>query len=224
MSRLFRIYETASNKANLVVFPETYIPAFPIWDSVRPPTHNHEFFKHTTLESICQKVPSTLARDTIYVDGEEAGAIRAAAKQLGILVSIGISAKVHTSSATLFNSNVIIGSDGDILVHHKKPMPTFFEKLTWVPGGGYGLRVAETRFGEELHVSTWPEVWPTRISTSAGANYDNIATNHTREAGHCFEAKYFGILCSGFLDADAIELAAFGYDDEYFITRGLEQS
>jgi nitrilase len=60
-------------------------------------------------------------------------------------------------------------------------MPTFFEKLTWCPGDGYGLRVDNRRFGkigalicgentnplaryammtqrEQVHISSWPAV------------------------------------------------------------------
>jgi nitrilase len=46
------------------------------------------------------------------------------------------------------NLNMLIESDGEVLVNHRKLMPTFFEKLTWSPGDGYGLRVAETPFGK----------------------------------------------------------------------------
>ena len=228
------IREAAEQKANLVVFAETYIPAFPIWSALRPPTHNHELFKR-------------MARESVYADGEEVGAIRAAARQLGIMVSIGISEKVRTSSATLYNSNLFIGADGAVLVHHRKLMPTFYEKLTWAPGDGHGLRVADTPLGkigtlicgentnplaryalmaqgEQLHISSWPAVWPTRLSGSGSANFDNVSANRTRAAAHCFEAKCFGVLCSGFLGADAIEAVASGADNEELITRELTQS
>ena len=110
------VHQAAKNNANLVVFPETFIPAFPVWSSLRPPTENHSLFQK-------------MAQQSIYVDGPEMGAIQAAAKKYSTIVSIGISEKVRYSSACLFNSNVIVGLDGKILVHHRKLMPTFFEKL-----------------------------------------------------------------------------------------------
>lgn len=163
--------------ADLVVFPESFIPAFPYWSSLRAPTENHSFF-------------STLAAQSLYIDGPEIHAIRNAARSSNVIVSVGISEKVRYSSATLFNSNLIIGKDGEILVHHRKLSPTFFEKLTWSAGDGYGLRVAETakgkigalicgentnplaRYaliaqGEQVHISTWPAVWPTRVLGSS---------------------------------------------------------
>ncbi|KAH7145712.1 carbon-nitrogen hydrolase [Dactylonectria estremocensis] len=249
------IKQAAMQKANLVVFPETYIPAFPVWSSLRPPTENHNLFKRMALESV-------------YADGEEMHGIRSAAKAANIMVSIGISEKMRTSNATLYNSNMLVGSQGNVLVHHRKLIPTFFEKLTWAPGDGFGLRVAETPFGkignlicgentnplarytlmsqgEQVHISTWPAIWPTRIlgplsdhaeekedqdpsrdgsAISAAPNYDNVAANRIRAAAHCFEAKCFGVLCSGVLGPDAIETIATGSSNPHFVTRALEQS
>ncbi|KAI0834601.1 nitrilase [Hypoxylon sp. FL0890] len=257
------IQEAAKNKANLVVFPESYIPAFPIWSALRAPSENHDLFKRMAVESI-------------YVDGDEVNAIRATAKQFGVLVSLGFSEKVRYSSATLFNSNILIGTDGEILVHHRKLMPTFYEKLTWAPGDGYGLQVADTPFGkigalicgentnplalytmtaqgEQIHISSWPAIWPTRIpegilpstsdgvvtvngngngsggkasvsSVARGANYDNVAANRTRAAAHCFGAKCFGVLCAGVLGADAIEIATSGSSAPEIVSKGLQQS
>ncbi|KAF7554854.1 hypothetical protein G7Z17_g2582 [Cylindrodendrum hubeiense] len=247
------IKQAAKHKANLVVFPETYISAFPTWSAVRSPLENHDLFKRMALESV-------------YADGEEVQAIRSAAKKMDVLVSIGISEKVRTSSATLYNSNLIIGNKGEVLVHHRKLMPTFFEKLTWAPGDGHGLRVAETQFGkignlicgentnplaryslmaqgEQVHISTWPAIWPTRgpepisdnvdenhnppdgnSSVAKNANYDNVAANRTRAAAHCFEAKCFGVLCSGVLGIDAIKTIVSGSYKPQLVSDVLEQS
>ncbi|KAH7020570.1 carbon-nitrogen hydrolase [Ilyonectria destructans] len=235
------IKQAAKNKANLVIFPETYISAFPVWSSLRPPTENHDLFKHMALESI-------------YANGDEIQTIRATAKQLNIMVSIGLSEKVHSSSGTLYNSNILIGNEGEVLVHHRKLVPTFYEKLIWAPGDGHGLRVAETPYGkignlicgentnplarytlmaqgEQIHISTWPPVWPTRVpppsqgeSTSSALekpNYDNVTANRTRAAAHCFEAKCFGVLCSAVLGDDAIKAIA---DRSPYLTQVLEQS
>lgn len=245
------IQQAAENKANLVVFPETFIPAFPIWSTLRPPTDNHDFFKRMALESI-------------YSDGTEINAIRREAKRLNVMVSIGFSEAVRFSSATLYNSNMIIGGSGEVLVHHRKLMPTFFEKLTWAPGDGYGLRTADTPFGkignlicgentnplaryslmaqgEQLHISTWPPIWPTRVpklssvqddaavpgtpetsSVSRGADYDNVAANRVRAAAHCFEAKCFGVLCAAKLGRDAIDAISPGLGPD--AVRALEQA
>lgn len=164
------------------------------------------------------------------------------------MVSIGFSGKVYLSCATLYNSNILIGNEGEVLIHHRKLVPTFFEKLNWAPGDGYGMRVAKTpcenignlicgentnplaRYtlmaqGEQIHISTWPPIWPTRLPdgerVTGSPNYDNVAANRTRAAAHCFEAKCFGVLCSGLLRKEAIEDLADGSSS---LERALELS
>jgi predicted amidohydrolase len=194
-----------------------------------------------------------MAAQSVYADGDEVHAIQSAAQETKTFVSIGISEKVRYSCGTLFNSNIFIGPDGQTLNLHRKIMPTFFEKLTWAHGDGHGLKVIETPFGnignlicgentnplarysliaqgEQLHISTWPAVWPTRVSDSRntgeskGKNYDNVAANRTRAAAHCFEAKAFGVLCSGYLDKEAISIISAGSPDADSITRVLNDA
>lgn len=233
------IRQASANKANLVVFPETYISAFPIWSAVRAPTENHDLFKRMVAGSV-------------HVDGPEIESLRATAQKLNIMVSVGISEKARYSSATLWNSNVLIGSNGEILNHHRKLQPTFFEKLTWSPGDGHGLRVSETQYGkignlicgentnplaryalmaegEQIHISTWPAVWPTRalqadVVATKGKNYDNLAANRTRAAAHCFEAKCFGIINAAFLDERAIDIVSKGASNEAGVRQTLQLS
>ncbi|KAF1927005.1 nitrilase [Didymella exigua CBS 183.55] len=233
------IKNASKNKANLVIFPETYIPAFPVWSALRAPTHNHDLFKR-------------MASQSIYADGDEIQALQAAAQETKTYLSIGISEKTRFSSGTLFNSNIMIGPDGRVLNLHRKLMPTFFEKLTWAPGDGHGLSAISTPFGnigalicgentnplarysliaqaEALHISTWPAAWPTRVSNAGstpdpGANYDNVAANRIRAAAHCFEAKAFGVLCSGHLDESAIQIIVAGTENAEHITHVLRTS
>src|SRR5204863_147527 len=137
------------------------------------------------------------------------------------------------SVGCLWTSNVLIGEDGAILNHHRKLVPTFWEKLTWANGDGAGLRVCDTRLGrlgvlicgentnplarftlmaqgEQVHVSTYPPVWPTR-DPRGGGNYDLAAAIRIRAGGHAFEAKAFNIVASGFMDAAMREeLATLG--------------
>ncbi|KAL6850634.1 hypothetical protein ACO1O0_007758 [Amphichorda felina] len=233
------IQTAARNKANLVVFPESFIPAFPVWSAVRSPAENHDLFRRMALESV-------------YADGDEMASIRAAARDAGVMVSVGISEKARSSIATLYNSNLIIGSRGDVLVHHRKLAPTFFEKLTWAPGDGHGLRVADTPHGrignlicgentnplakyalaaqgEQVHISTWPAIWPTRLAAEAagganGANYDNVTANRVRAAAHCFEAKAFGVLCSAFFEQGARDAVVRGSTSPQLVQKSLDQS
>ena len=201
--------EAARAGAELVAFPETFIPAFPVWAALWPPIDNHDLFMR-------------MAEQSVLAEGPEVAVLRAEARSLGVLLSIGISERSPASAGGLWNSNLIIGSDGAVLVHHRKLVPTFYEKLVWSSGDGAGLRVADTRLGrigclicgentnplarfslmaqgEQVHISSWPPMWPTR-RPSEGGNFNNVAANRIRASAHCFEAKAFGIVTAGYMD------------------------
>jgi len=172
------------------------------------------------------------------MDGKEMRTLQQACAQNHIFAHVGFNERAPHSVGCLWNSSVLISDEGKILNHHRKLVPTFYEKLIWSPGDGSGLKVADTKRcgkigslicgentnplarwtlmaqGEQLHITTWPAVWPTRRTAvksasaegasaeSEGKQYDNVAANRTRTAAHCFEAKCFGVLCSGFMDKE----------------------
>jgi nitrilase len=61
--------------------------------------------------------------------------------------------------------------------------------------------------GEQVHISTYPPVWPTR-DPQAGGNYDLAGAIRIRAGAHSFEAKAFNIVVSGFLDSATRETLA----------------
>jgi len=211
------IREAARNGAQLVAFPETFIPAFPVWLSLRAPIHNHELF--------CE-----LAANTMRADGPQMARIAKTARECGIFVSVGFNEGVDSSTGTIFNSNALIGDDGKVLNHHRKIMPTFYEKLVWTQGDGAGLRVVETRLGllgmlicgentnplarysliaqgEQLHIATWPPIWPTHDPDKLG-NYSLEEGIKIRGGAHAFEGKLFNIVVSACLDKAAFDRLA----------------
>ncbi|MDA4807405.1 carbon-nitrogen hydrolase family protein, partial [Enterobacter hormaechei] len=72
---------------------------------------------------------------------------RAACKRLSVFAQVGFNERSRASIGCLYNSTVLIGDDGALLNHHRKLVPTFYEKLTWAPGDGAGLRVVDTNIG-----------------------------------------------------------------------------
>ena len=204
------IEEAARQGAALVAFPEAYVPAFPLWSAVQAPIYNHEWFRR-------------LAASAIRCPGPELRRIAALSRRLGVFVSLGFNEISPASVGCLWNSNVLIGDDGAVLNHHRKLVPTFFEKLTWANGDGAGLRVCETRLGgigvlicgentnplarytlmaqgEQVHISTYPPVWPTR-DPKGGGNYNLANAIRIRAGAHSFEAKAFNVVASAFMDA-----------------------
>lgn len=206
------IREAAHNGAQIIVFPETYIPAFPVWCALQAPIHNHDLF--------CE-----LAANTIRVDGPELATIAEVARECGIFVSMGFNEGTHVSGGCIWNSNVLISDEGTVLNHHRKIVPTFYEKLVWAPGDGAGLVVNPTRLGqvgmlicgentnplarftllaqgEQVHLSTYPPVWPSH-DPAVHENYDLKNAILIRAGAHAFEGKLFNLVAAGYLDREA---------------------
>ena len=125
------IAEAARAGARLIAFPKIFVPGFPVWAGVQAPIKNHEFFKR-------------LAANSIEVPGPGGPAVCDAAREHAIIVSIGISERSAVSVGCLWNSNLLIGADGTMLNHHRKLVPTFYEKLIWANGDGDGLACTAT--------------------------------------------------------------------------------
>ncbi len=208
------INEAADNGASLVVFPEAFVPCFPMWGSLRAPAFNHDYFRR-------------LAANAIHVPGPELRQIAQTARHRGVIVSIGINEGTPLSVGCLWNTNLLIGSDGRLLNHHRKIVPTFFEKLTWANGDGAGLRVVETELGrvgalicaencnalarhtlmsqgEQLHIATYPATWLN------GGEFSLAEGVRVRTEAHCTEAKVFTVAASMFLTETVKDLLADG--------------
>lgn len=204
------IAEAARAGASLIAFPESFLPGFPVWAALQAPIYNHAFFRALVAEA--QKLSDSAIRT-----------IRLAARRHGVHVSLGFTEGTDASVGCIWNSNILIGPDGAILNHHRKLVPTFYEKLVWANGDARGLRVTPTEIGrigmlicgentnplaryalmaqgEQVHVSSYPPIWPTRPPSEEGA-YDLKRAIEIRAGAHAFEAKVFNIVASGFVDA-----------------------
>ena len=203
------IAEAAHAGAKLIAFPESFVPGFPVWTAVQAPIRSHDYFKR-------------LAANSIEVPGPEVERLCEAAREHAIVVSIGFTERAPVSVGCLWNSNLLIGADGAMLSHHRKLVPTFYEKLVWANGDGAGLRVCDSSVGkigmlicgentnplarysliaqgEQVHVSSYPPVWPTRMANEAG-RYDLASAIRIRAGAHSFEGKLFNVVSSACLD------------------------
>lgn len=215
------IAEAARHGAELVVFPEAFISAFPVWAGVWAPVETHEFF-------------ARFAASSVLTDGPEVARIRRAAKEHGVFVSIGINEATTNSVGCVWDTNLLIGDDGSILNRHRKLMPTHFEKLVWAMGDGSGLRVVDTRLGrigalicgentnslarfalmsqgENVHISSFSPRFPTHPAGVPA--YDLEASIRLRAGAHAFEGKLFNIVSSSYLQPDVIDMLSHGNAD-----------
>src|SRR5262252_9319973 len=208
--------------ADLIVFGESFIPAFPVWNLIYSPMDQHTFFRR-------------LFDNAVQVPGPHTKRLSEIAKRHNVILSVGITEKGSISMGALWNTNLLFDRDGTLLNRHRKLVPTWAEKLTWANGDAAYLRPEETdigrvgalicgentntlaRFallaqGEQVHIATYPPAWPTR---RPGANMAYSLTDaiRIRSAAHAFEGKVFNIVSSCALDERTIDEVSQGNSD-----------
>ncbi|MCB0367534.1 MAG: carbon-nitrogen hydrolase family protein [Bdellovibrionaceae bacterium] len=147
-----QIAESARNSADLVMFPEAYLPGYPSWvwrlkpggDMGKSKDLHHRLFENSV----------DLGKDGL-------GRIQRAAKQSGITVAVGFhEINSEASGSTLYNSYAIICPEGNILNVHRKLIPTNPERMVWGWGDARGLNVVQTPAGKIGTLICWENYMP----------------------------------------------------------------
>ncbi|ANU12152.1 nitrilase [Planococcus antarcticus DSM 14505] len=147
------IQEAATQQAEIIVFPEAFIPAYPRGMSFgavvgsRTPEGRKDFWRYWD--------------NSITAPGPETEAIGEAAKQAEAYVVIGVIEKDSTGSqGTLYCTALFFGPDGELLGKHRKLKPTGSERLIWGQGDGSTLPVFETPYGRLGALICWENYMP----------------------------------------------------------------
>ena len=214
------VQKAADAGAELIVFGESFIPAFPVWNLIYAPMDQHGFFRR-------------LFDNAVQVPGPHTRRLSEIAKRHRVVLSVGITEKGSISMGALWNTNLLFDRDGTLLNRHRKLVPTWAEKLTWANGDAAYLRPEQTdlgrigtlicgentntlaRFallaqGEQVHIATYPPAWPFHRPGGGAQNYNLSEAIRIRSAAHAFEGKVFNIVSSCALNADAIEQLSQG--------------
>ncbi len=144
--------EAVGNGAELVTFPETYLPGYPeyIW-GLRP---GDDY-------DLANELHARLLANAVDLEADDLRPLQDAVRRHGSIVMIGIHERDGTySRSTLYNTLVTIGPDGEILNRHRKLMPTNPERMIWAPGDASGLRVIETPIGRLGGLICWENYMP----------------------------------------------------------------
>ena len=145
------IAEAGAAGAALAVFPECFLPGYPLWVWFIPPGHTHPL----------RELFSLLHANSVAVPGPAVDRLCAAARAANVTVVMGINERnEEASGSTLFNSILFIGADGELLGKHRKLVPTGGERLVHGRGDGSGLRVHDTPFGKLSGLICWENYMP----------------------------------------------------------------
>ena len=203
------INEAADNGAELIVFPEVFIPGYPYWNWITDPVTGSAWFEK-------------LVKTSIFVPGPQIKRIQTVAASHGVHVVMGVNERSEHSLGALYNTLVVIGPDGRIINKHRKLVPTWAEKLTWTPGDGSALVVSDTtigklgslacgentntlaRFallaqGENVHTASYISL------PVAPKDYDMAEAIKLRTQAHSFEGKLFSVVATSTISEEIIQ-------------------
>jgi nitrilase len=89
--------------------------------------------------------------------GDALRAVRAARA----VVAVGVTEReAEYSRGTLYNTLLVFGPDGELLLRHRKLMPTYKERTVWGQGDGSTLSVLQTEVGRVGGLICWENLMP----------------------------------------------------------------
>jgi nitrilase len=145
------IAEAGREGASLAVFPEAFVPGYPLWAWFIPASRTHPL----------RQLYALLHRNSVAIPGPATDRLCAAAAEASVTVAIGVNERnAEASGGTLLNTLLWIGADGRILGRHRKLMPTAGEKLVWGFGDGSDLDVHDVGFARVGGLICWENYMP----------------------------------------------------------------
>ena len=210
------IKEAAKNKADIVVFGESWFGGYPSWLDYVP---NAGRWNYPPIKDVW----ADTFDNAMEVNSEEVDLLADAAKKAKVFLIFGFneSIKKGRGNGTLYNAILMIDQVGQIRNHHRKLIPTYTEKLVYGLGDAKGLTVVETPFGrigalvcwehwmpltrqtmhdeaEDIHFALWPEVH----------EMHQIASRQYAFEGRCFVVSVGQMLASKSLPKTLLDEAA----------------
>jgi nitrilase len=144
--------EAAGHGAELVVFPETFVPVYPSsrWAKAFAGWEN----------DAAKETFARLARESVAVGSQAERRIGAVAREHGIWIVTGVNEVEAERAGTIYNTLFFHAPDGSLALHHRKLVPTNHERLVWGQGDGRGLTTVETGFGRLGGLVCWENYMP----------------------------------------------------------------
>jgi nitrilase len=188
------INQAKGNGAELVAFPETWLPGFPWFIYLGTPADALNYFPQYHDNSMA-------------VDSPQMQRLQSIVKRAGVTVVMGFSERANSSR---YMAQAIIDPNGELLLSRRKLKPTHIERTVFGEGDGSDLMVVDAPFGrlgalncwehvqplmkmamyaqhEEVHVASWPSLSIYRdIAYALGPEVNNAASLIYAVEGGCF--------------------------------------
>lgn len=147
------VAQTAEEGAQLVLFPEAFIPAYPRGLSFGMVVGS----RSNEGRQIWQRYWD----NSVTIPGPATEALGEAVREAGVYMAIGVIEKdSQFSGGTLYCTLLYYGPDGEILGKHRKLKPTASERLIWGEGDGSTLTALSTPLGTIGGLICWENYMP----------------------------------------------------------------
>ena len=146
------ISEAAKNGAELIVFPELFLPGYiscSVWGKGLTDMGSER----------AQNAWQRLHSNSVAIPSRETDVLCKAAREAKATIVIGLHERSPTNGS-LYNTLLFIGPDGEILGKHRKLMPTNHERMVHGLGDGSTLRVYDTPQGRIGGLLCWENWMP----------------------------------------------------------------
>jgi len=197
-----KVRELGRQGVQFATFSETVVPYYPYFSFVQSPLQNIVGPEHRKLLDQAVTVPSPSTH-----------AISEAAKQAGVVVSIGVNER---DGGTLYNTQLLFDADGSLIQRRRKISPTYHERMIWGQGDGSGLRAVDSKVGRIGQLACWEHYNPlARYALMAdgeqihsamypGSIFGDLFAQQTEVniRQHALESACFVVNATAWLDAD----------------------
>jgi nitrilase len=144
--------DAARNGAELVVFPETFVPVYPssLWAKALAGWQ----------VAGAKETFALIAQNSVAVGSPAERRLAACAQELGVWLVTGVNEIEPERPGTIYNALLYHSPAGELALHHRKLVPTNHERLVHGQGDGRGLHAVETGFGRLGGLICWENYMP----------------------------------------------------------------
>lgn len=183
------IHDAASSGAQLLLFPEAFIPAYPRGLSFG-----------MVVGSRSQEGRELWQRywdNAVDIPGPATEKLSDVVRETGVYLAIGVIERDSQFSAgTLYCTLLYFGPDGRIIGKHRKLKPTAAERLIWGEGDGSTLTVLSTDLGKIGGLICWENYMPLARMAMYGKGVE-LYLAPTADARNTWQATLRHIACEG---------------------------
>jgi nitrilase len=130
------IREAGENGADVIGFPEGFIPTHPGW-----------FNYINGVGEQALRFSRELFKNAVEIPSPATDRLCAACRDANIVAVVGVNEKRPRTTSTMWNTQLFIDRTGEILGKHQKLVPTNGERLVHTGGHGGTLKAVQTHFG-----------------------------------------------------------------------------